>query len=139
MIKPTKPLPFAEFVALLAFMVSIMAMSTDIMLPALALIGEDLKVGDPNDAQLVVSSLFLGFSIGQLLVGPLSDTYGRRPIILAGYAVFVVGCVLSIAATDLTAMLVGRVLQGLGAAAPRIVSVSLIRDGYAGRAMARPA
>ncbi len=137
MITPTKPLPLAEFVALLAFMVSIMAMATDIMLPALALIGQDLRVGDPNDVQLVVSSLFLGFSVGQLIVGPLSDAYGRRPVILGGYVVFVAGCILSIAASDLTAMLVGRILQGLGAAAPRIVSISLIRDGYAGRAMAR--
>ncbi len=137
MFTPTKPLPLAEFVALLAFMVSIMAMATDIMLPALALIGQDLRVGDPNNVQLVVSSLFLGFSIGQLVVGPLSDRYGRRPVILGGYAVFLAGCLLSIVATDLSAMLMGRVLQGLGAAAPRVIGVSLIRDGYAGRAMAR--
>ena len=137
MVAPKKPLPLAEFVALLAFMVSIVAMSTDVMLPALALIGEDLRVNDPNDVQLVVSSLFIGFSIGQLVVGPLSDRYGRRPVILVGYVVFVIGCFLSIAATDLTAMLIGRVLQGFGAAAPRIVGISLVRDGYAGRAMAR--
>jgi len=137
MFHPTKPLPLAEFIVLLAFMVSIVAMSTDIMLPALSMIGEDLRVGDPNDVQLVVSSLFLGFSIGQLVVGPLSDTYGRKPVIYVGYVVFVVGCLLSISSTDLTIMLTGRVLQGVGAAAPRIVCTSLIRDGYAGRAMAR--
>lgn len=137
MFKPTKPLPLAEFVVMLAFMVSIVAMSTDIMLPALALIGNDLRVADPNDSQLVVSSLFVGFAIGQLIVGPLSDAYGRKPVIFAGYVIFVAGCVLSIVATDLTTMLVGRFLQGIGAAAPRIVSNSLIRDGYEGRAMAR--
>ena len=81
MIKPTKPLPFAEFVVMLAFMMSIVAMSTDIMLPALALIADDLRVADPNDIQLVVSSLFLGFALGQLIVGPLSDAFGRKPII----------------------------------------------------------
>ena len=137
MFKPTRPLRLPEFVVMLAFMVSIVAMATDIMLPALSMIGDDLRVGDPNDVQLVVSTLFFGFSIGQLVVGPLSDTFGRRPIIFAGYVVFAVGCVLSIVATDLTTMLVGRFLQGIGAAAPRIVSISLIRDGYAGRAMAR--
>jgi MFS transporter, DHA1 family, multidrug resistance protein len=137
MFNPTKPLPLAEFIVLLAFMVSITAMSTDIMLPALSMIGEDLRVRDPNDVQLVVSSLFFGFSIGQLIVGPLSDTYGRKPVILVGYVVFVVGCILSISSTDLTTMLTGRFLQGFGAAAPRIVSTSLIRDGYEGRAMAR--
>jgi len=137
MFKPTKPLPLAEFVVMLAFMVSIVAMSTDIMLPALALIGEDLRVAEPNDTQLIVSSLFVGFAIGQLIVGPLSDTYGRRPVILVGYLFFVAGCILSIVASDLTAMLIGRFLQGIGAAAPRVVGTSLVRDGYAGREMAR--
>lgn len=137
MFRPTKTLPLAEFVVMLAFMVSIVAMATDIMLPALALIGEDLRVADPNDTQLIVSSLFVGFAIGQLIVGPLSDTYGRRPVILFGYLFFVAGCILSIVASDLTAMLIGRFLQGVGAAAPRVVGTSLVRDGYAGREMAR--
>ncbi len=137
MFKPTKPLSLAEFVVMLAFMVSIVAMATDIMLPALALIGEDLRVADPNDTQLIVSSLFVGFAIGQLIVGPLSDTYGRRPVILFGYLFFVAGCILSIVASDLAAMLIGRFLQGIGAAAPRVVGTSLVRDGYAGREMAR--
>ena len=137
MFRPTKPLPLAEFVVMLAFMVSIVAMATDIMLPALALIGEDLRVADPNDTQLIVSSLFVGFAIGQLIVGPLSDTYGRRPVILFGYLFFVAGCILSIVASDLAAMLIGRFLQGIGAAAPRVVGTSLVRDGYAGREMAR--
>ena len=137
MFKPTKPLPLAEFVVMLAFMVSIVAMATDIMLPALALIGEDLRVAEPNDTQLIVSSLFVGFAIGQLIVGPLSDTYGRRRVILVGYLFFVAGCILSIVASDLTAMLIGRFLQGIGAAAPRVVGTSVIRDGYAGREMAR--
>lgn len=137
MFHPTKALPLAEFVVMLAFMVSIVAMATDIMLPALALIGEDLRVANPNDTQLIVSSLFVGFAIGQLIVGPLSDTYGRRPLILFGYVIFSVGCILSIVATDLTVMLIGRFLQGIGAAAPRVVGTSLVRDGYAGREMAR--
>jgi DHA1 family bicyclomycin/chloramphenicol resistance-like MFS transporter len=137
MLTPTKPLRLAEFIVMLAFMVSIVAMATDIMLPALSMIGEDLRVGDPNDVQLVVSSLFFGFSVGQLIVGPISDTYGRKPVIFVGYFVFVVGCILSISSTDLATMLTGRFLQGVGAAAPRIVSTSLIRDGYVGRAMAR--
>jgi len=122
---------------LLAFMVSIVAMATDVMLPALQEMGQNLGVTDPNDAQLVITSLFVGFAIGQLLAGPLSDRFGRRPVIIWGYAAFMVGCVLSLIAEDMTLMLIGRVLQGLGAAAPRVVSISLIRDGYEGRAMAK--
>lgn len=134
---PTKALPFGEFVILLALMVSIVAMATDVMLPALGQIGRDLNVAHPNDAQVVVSSLFAGFAVGQLLVGPLSDSIGRKPAIYLGYVVFIVGCILSIAGETMTTMIAGRVLQGLGAAAPRVVTVSLVRDHYEGRAMAR--
>ena len=133
----TKPLPLAEFVILLALMVSIVAMATDIMLPVLDQIGRDLNVADPNDAQFVVTTLFVGFAVGQLVVGPLSDSFGRKPVIYAGYVIFISGCLLSIFATSFSAMLLGRVLQGLGAAGPRIVSISIVRDGYEGRAMAR--
>lgn len=130
-------LPFAEFVILLAFMVSIVAMSTDIILPGLADIGRDLKVADINHTQLVVTTLFAGFAVGQLLVGPLSDSYGRKPVIYGSYVVFILGCAMSLSAQNMTVMLVGRLLQGVGAAGPRVVSQSLIRDCYEGRAMAR--
>lgn len=135
--RPTEPLPLPEFVAMLALIVSIVALATDIMLPALDRIGADLGVADPNDAQLVISSLFVGFAVGQLLAGPLSDSFGRKPIIYLGYAVFIAGCLISLLTTSFTWMLIGRALQGLGAAGPRIVAVALVRDGYAGRAMAR--
>lgn len=134
---PLKTLSFAEFVVLLAFMVSIIAMSTDIMLPGLDEIGRDLKAANINDTQMVVTVLFGGFAVGQLLVGPLSDSYGRKPVILVSYLIFIAGCILSITAQNMTTMLIGRLLQGFGAAGPRIVAQSLIRDCYEGRAMAR--
>jgi DHA1 family bicyclomycin/chloramphenicol resistance-like MFS transporter len=131
------PLPLPEFVTLLALMVSIVALATDIMLPALDVIGQDLGVADPNKSQLVISSLFLGFAMGQLLVGPISDSFGRKPVIYISYIVFAAGCVLSMFADSFSVMLVGRVLQGLGAAGPRIVAIAIVRDGCEGRAMAR--
>jgi DHA1 family bicyclomycin/chloramphenicol resistance-like MFS transporter len=134
---PTTPLHLPEFVIMLAMMISIVALATDMMLPGLATIGHDLGVDDANDVQLIVSSLFLGFAVGQALAGPLSDSFGRKPIIYLGYAVFILGCILSLTATSWEAMIAGRVLQGLGAASPRIVSLALVRDGYEGRAMAR--
>ena len=133
----TKALTLPEFVSLLALMVSIVALSTDVMLPALDVIGRDLGVMDPNDSQLVVSSLFFGFAVGQLLVGPISDSLGRKPVIYASYVVFIVGCLLSMMTNSFALMLTGRVLQGLGAAGPRIVTLAIVRDGYAGREMAR--
>ncbi len=130
-------LPFAEFVTLVALMFSVVALSIDGMLPALPAIGVDLAVSDPNDTQLVVSSVFLGLAFGQLLAGPLSDSFGRKPIIYAGFALFGCGCLLSIFATSFGWMIVGRLLQGIGAASPRIVTIALVRDQYQGREMAR--
>lgn len=135
--QPTKPLAFTEFVTLLALMVSMVAMATDIMLPALSIIGQDLGIADPNHTQLVVSSLFGGLAVGQLLAGPISDSIGRKVTIYLGFIIFIVGCVISVTATSLDAMLIGRVLQGFGAASPRIITVAIIRDTYEGRAMAR--
>ena len=137
MFSPTKPLKFLEFVTLLAFMVSILAMSIDAMLPALGDIAVDLAIENPNDTQLVVTSMFLGFAFGQILAGPLSDSYGRKPIIYGGYLIFIAGCIISMTTESFSWMLFGRMLQGLGAAAPRIVSIALVRDGYEGRAMAK--
>jgi DHA1 family bicyclomycin/chloramphenicol resistance-like MFS transporter len=134
---PEKPLGIPEFVTLLAMMVSILALSIDAMLPALGQIGRDLSVAEANDVQLVISAMFLGFAAGQLVAGPLSDSYGRKPVIYGGYVIFVAGCLMAMFATSFEMLLAGRVLQGLGAAAPRIVSMALVRDGYEGRAMAR--
>lgn len=133
----SRPLGLPEFVTMLALMVSLLAMSIDAMLPALGDIGDDLKPGNPNHIQYVVTMMLFGFAAGQIVAGPLSDSYGRKPVIYGGYVLFIIGCVLSIMAQEFGTMLVGRFLQGLGAAAPRIVSVALVRDGYQGRAMAR--
>jgi len=133
----SKPLSLTEFVVLLATMISIVALSIDIMLPALDEIGHELNVANLNDAQLIITSLLLGFAVGQIVAGPVSDSIGRKPVIYIGYAIFIIGCLLSFYATSLTVMLIGRVLQGLGAASPRVVTMALVRDSYEGRAMAR--
>ncbi|MCK5778877.1 MAG: multidrug effflux MFS transporter [Rhodospirillales bacterium] len=132
-----KPLSLLEFTTMVALMISIVAMATDIMMPALGVIGSELGVEDPNDAQLVISSLFAGFAVGQLVAGPLSDAIGRKRTIYIGYAIFIVGCLTSLYATDLMTMLAGRILQGLGAAPSRIITVAIVRDSYHGRPMAR--
>lgn len=128
---------FAEFVALMAMMTCLTALSIDALLPALPEIGQALSVQRENDNQLIISLLFLGLATGQMIYGPLSDSTGRRPAIYAGFGLFVVGCLLALFATSFPVMLAGRVLQGLGAAGPRIVTVAMVRDQYQGRAMAR--
>lgn len=133
--KPT--FPFAEFVALMAFMTAMVALSIDAMLPALADIARDLGAQRANDGQLVISLIFLGLSIGQIFYGPLSDSTGRKPAIYAGIGLYLLGCLLALFATNFQMMLIGRFLQGVGVAGPRSVAVALVRDQYAGRAMAR--
>ncbi len=126
-----------ETIALLALMISFVALSIDAMLPALPEIGRDLEVARANDPQLVLSVLFAGLATGQLIYGPLSDSLGRKPPIYAGFFLFLAGCLLSTFASGFAVMLLGRFLQGLGAAGPRIVTLALVRDQYEGRTMAR--
>jgi len=118
-------------------MISIVAMATDVMLPALDVIAIDLSIADNNDSQFIISSLFLGFAVGQLFVGPLSDSFGRKPVVYVSYVIFIIGCLLALFATNFSILLAGRLLQGLGIAGPRIISVAIVRDDYEGRAMAR--
>lgn len=133
-----KPGPgYKEFITLMAVIISITALSIDMMLPALPDIGRDLGVGHANDVQLIVSVLILGMGIGQILFGPLSDCFGRKPVILTGFLVFTLGCLLSIFSNLFETMLLGRFIQGLGAAGPRTAIVAVIRDQYNGRAMAK--
>lgn len=135
--EPKPTLPFGEFVALMAMMMSLAALSTDAMLPALSTIGAELGVLRPNDNQLIVSILFLGIAAGQIFYGPISDSTGRKPAIYAGFAIFMTGSLLSMVAPTFSIMLSGRFLQGLGAAGSRSVTLALIRDQYEGRSMAQ--
>jgi len=113
------------------------ALSIDTMLPALAQIGTDLQVQNANDRQLVISMIFFGLAVGQLFFGPLSDSTGRKPAIYAGLGLFMFGTLLSMFAVNFPMMLAGRLLQGIGVSAPRAVTLALVRDQFAGRAMAR--
>ena len=126
-----------EFVPLIALLMSLVALAIDAMLPALPAIGRDLEAPRPNDVQFVITSLFVGLGLGQMLFGPLSDRIGRRAAIHAGLVLFMIGCLVSIFASTFETMIAGRVLQGVGVAGPRIVTVALVRDQYEGRQMAR--
>jgi len=127
----------AEFVALLALLISLLALAIDAILPALAFMGDELAVQSPNDVQWFILALFIGLGFGQLVYGPLSDSVGRKPAIYAGLVLFILGTILCIVSWSFASMLAGRLLQGFGVAGPRIVSTALIRDKYEGRMMAR--
>ena len=134
-VKPA--LRVGEFVPLAALLMSLVALAIDTMLPALPAIGEDLGVARRNDVQFVITALFVGLGVGQLVFGPLSDRVGRRAAIHAGLVLFMAGCLMSIFAPTFEVMIAGRVLQGAGAAGPRVVTLALVRDQYEGRRMAR--
>ncbi|KIC48719.1 multidrug effflux MFS transporter [Tateyamaria sp. ANG-S1] len=127
----------AEFIALMAMMFATIAFSIDAMLPALPAIANDIAPeGGVAQAALVMTFFVIGMGAGTFFTGPLSDAIGRKPVVYLGLAIYALGAVLSWVAPTLELMLAARVLQGLGAAGPRVVSAAIIRDLYAGRAMA---
>jgi len=128
---------FVEFVGLMALTMSLVALATDAILPAFPMITRELQLTHPNDVQLTISVMFAGLAVAQLLYGPLADSIGRKPAMYVGFAIFVGGCLMSALADNFTQMLLGRLLQGLGAAGPRVVALALIRDRYHGSRMAR--
>lgn len=134
---PELKISFAEFVGLTALLIALTALSIDIMLPALPALASALGVVRENDRQLVVIVYMVGFSFGQLVYGPLSDHLGRRSVLLAGIAIYIAGSLLALMAGSFEVLLLARVVQGLGAASPRVVSIAIVRDLYQGRQMAR--
>lgn len=126
-----------EFIALLALLFATIALSIDAMLPALPQIAAALSPQDPNKAQLVITSFVLGMGLGTLFAGPLSDAFGRKATIQAGFALYILAAAACWAAPSLETLLIARVVQGIGAAAPRTVSIAMVRDMFKGREMAQ--
>jgi DHA1 family bicyclomycin/chloramphenicol resistance-like MFS transporter len=127
----------AEFIVLVALLTAMVAMSIDVMLPALGDMARDLRAAHPNDRQLVLTVFFAGMTLGTLVYGPVSDSFGRKSTIFGGLAIYAAGALICLFATSFPALLWGRALQGLGAAGPRVVSLAMVRDGSSGAAMAR--
>lgn len=124
-----------EFVALMAMLMAITALSVDIMLVVLPQIAADFLLSDPNMQQFVITAYVGSFATGHIIVGPLSDRIGRKPVIIGGLLVYAVGSVIAILAQSFEVLLIARVIQGLGAAGPRVVAVAVIRDCFVGRSM----
>ena len=117
-------------------MFATIAFSIDAMLPALPAIAADIAPGGVAQAALIMTFFVIGMGAGTFVTGPLSDAYGRKPVVYIGLAIYALGAVLSWYAPTLELMLAARVLQGLGASGPRVVSAAIIRDLYSGRTMA---
>ncbi|MDR6431192.1 multidrug effflux MFS transporter [Brucella pseudogrignonensis] len=134
---PKTPMrPRGEFIALIAAIMAINALAVDIMLPGLPQIGASLGVLSENHAQYVITAYLLGFGVSQLFYGPLSDRFGRRAPLFVGLTIYILAAIGAAFVTDFTTLIILRVLQGLGAAATRVIAVSVVRDRFAGRQMA---
>lgn len=134
---PPLPIPFREFIVLSALLVSLTAMSIDIMLPSLPQIGATFGVTGRNDQQQIVLVFIGGMAIGQLFFGPLSDRYGRKPLLLAGLLIYLAAALTAVTVTEFRYLLWARLVQGFGGAAGRILVTAIVRDLLSGRPMAR--
>ncbi|WP_282031929.1 multidrug effflux MFS transporter [Winogradskyella eximia] len=126
-----------EFVILMAALMSIVALSIDAVLPALPKIGDYLNSVNETDNQKLITAIFLGLGFGQLIFGPLSDSFGRKPMVYFGFGVFVIASIICITTRNFEVMLFGRVLQGVGLSSPRTMSIAIVRDSYNGDHMAK--
>jgi DHA1 family bicyclomycin/chloramphenicol resistance-like MFS transporter len=136
-LKSRRELGMAEFVAMSALLMAVNALGIDIMLPALPEMGATFKLASENDRQLVIITYMLGFGVAQLAFGPMTDRFGRRPILfltLAFYAVAGAACVF---ADSFETLIFARILQGGAAGGVRVVTSAIVRDRYAGRLMAK--
>jgi DHA1 family bicyclomycin/chloramphenicol resistance-like MFS transporter len=128
---------FAAFVALIALMMAINAMSMDIMLPALPAIGDALGVTEDNQRQWIVIAYLIGMGPMQLVYGPMADRFGRKPVLITGLSIYCVCTLIAALAPTFTLLVAARALQGAGAAAIRVLAVTIVRDCFVGRTMAR--
>ena len=126
-----------EFIALMASLMSVAALAIDALLPALDIIGRSIDTANNSENQLLIIMIFLGLGIGPLFFGPISDSFGRKPIVFFGFGIFIIASIICINAQSLQVMIAGRILQGIGLSAPRTISIAMVRDTYNGDYMAR--
>jgi len=134
---PHPGLSFRQFVALIAALMASNALAIDSMLPALPQIGEALRIVEENQRQWVITAYLLGFGAAQIVYGTLADRFGRKPVLLFGIAVYALSSIAAAFSGSFEMMMLARVTQGIGAAATRVLAVSIVRDCYSGRQMAR--
>ncbi len=132
-----EPIGFREFVALIAAVMALVALAIDSMLPALPAIATSLRLARETDAQFIIAVFMVGFGAAQLVIGVLSDRFGRRRLMLGSLCAFALFSVAAAAAPDFQMLLMARFFQGAAAAGGRVLVTTIVRDLYAGRKMAR--
>ena len=127
----------SEFIIVMASLMSLVALAIDALLPAIADISISIQITNTKNNQLFITMIFFGLGFGQLIAGPLSDSFGRKPIIYVGFIIFSFASLICVFSTSLEMMIVGRILQGIGLSAPRTISIAMVRDRFSGNYMAK--
>ncbi|MEZ5970425.1 MAG: multidrug effflux MFS transporter [Hyphomonadaceae bacterium] len=134
---PHRALSTPELVAMVAALSALNALAIDIMLPALPQIGAAFQLSNDNDRQLVVVCYVALFGVAQLIYGPLADAFGRRSVLIYALGIYIAGSVLCVIAPNFELFLAARAMQGVGAAATRVIATAVVRDVTEGRRMAQ--
>ncbi|MGO3744244.1 MAG: multidrug effflux MFS transporter [Alcaligenes aquatilis] len=129
-------IPTAALIFALAGLAALGVLSTNIILPAFPDIGHSLGISS-RDLTVTLSSFFISYAFGQLLVGPISDQYGRKLFVVGGLAIFLVGSVVCATATNLNELIMGRIIQGFGACATAVLARAIARDLFDGEGLTR--
>ncbi|MEJ2411229.1 MAG: multidrug effflux MFS transporter [Novosphingobium sp.] len=126
-----------EFVALIASLMALVALAINMILPAYAAMTQHFGLTTPTRIGLAVSLLYAGLAAGQIIFGTLSDSIGRKPAMMTGLGIFILGTLLSWLAPAFPMLISGQIIQGIGLGAPRVVTMAIVRDRYEGPLMAR--
>ncbi|XCD89638.1 multidrug effflux MFS transporter [Candidatus Liberibacter asiaticus] len=126
-----------EFVIVIAMLMAINSLGIDIILPCLPKISDSLHLSNENYGQHLISFYLIGYGIAQIFYGPLSDRFGRKIVMMFGLVIHIISTFIMVTINSFTGMLCMRLIQGIGGAAPRIITISIIRDIYDGRDMAK--
>jgi len=135
--EPKRALATWELVAMVAALSALNALAIDIMLPALPMIGSDFQLANDNDRQLVIVAYVALFGLSQLFYGPLADAFGRRSVLIYALGIYIAGSILCVFAPNFELFLAARAMQGVGAAATRVIATAVVRDLTEGRRMAQ--
>jgi DHA1 family bicyclomycin/chloramphenicol resistance-like MFS transporter len=127
---------FSWFIPFLGVLSALGPLSNDLYVPSLPLVADGLRAGG-GSVQLTLSTLLLGLALGALIYGPLSDQYGRKPVLAAGLAVYVVAAVMAALSQSLATLVLWRFLQGLGASAGSVLARAIVLDRWRGEQASR--